>query len=119
MKPVARASVGLALIFLLARAFAAEPAPAAKADPAKGATIATATCAACHSTDGSRGSAANPIIHTIKNFPEDFKAHMATAAVPGNKDQKKADNPAARAATGTGRIEGRRDTVGTGTPAGD
>src|SRR5262245_13841807 len=62
MKPVARVSVGLALIFLAAWAFSAEPAPAAKADPAKGATIATATCAACHSADGSRGTAANPIL---------------------------------------------------------
>ncbi|MEO5882614.1 MAG: c-type cytochrome [Caldimonas sp.] len=62
MKPVARVSVGLALIFVAARAFAAEPAPAAKAEPAKGAAIATATCVACHSTDGSRGSAANPIL---------------------------------------------------------
>ena len=60
MKPVARASVGLALIFLLTRAFAAEP--TAKADPAKGATIATSVCAACHSVDGSRGAAANPIL---------------------------------------------------------
>ena len=63
--------------------------------------------------------AANPIIHTIKNFPDDFKAHMATANVPANKDAKKADNPAARAATSPGMIEGRRDTVATGTPAGD
>ena len=62
MKPVARVSIGLALVFLVARAFAAEPAPAAKVDPAKGATIAAATCAACHSSDGTRGSAANPIL---------------------------------------------------------
>jgi len=64
MKPVARVSVGLALLLLAARAaFAAEPAPAAaKADPAKGLALATAVCAACHTTDGSRGSAANPIL---------------------------------------------------------
>jgi len=64
MKPVARVSVGLALLLLAARAaFAAEPAPAvAKADPAKGSALATAVCAACHTTDGSRGSAANPIL---------------------------------------------------------
>ena len=62
MKPVARVSVGLALNFLLGWAFAAEPAPTAKADPAKGATIAAATCVACHSSDGSRGIAANPIL---------------------------------------------------------
>jgi NADH-quinone oxidoreductase subunit F len=63
--------------------------------------------------------AANPIIHTIKNFPDDFKAHMSSATVPANKDKQKADDPAARAATGKGAVEGRRDTVATGTPAGD
>jgi NADH-quinone oxidoreductase subunit F len=63
--------------------------------------------------------AANPIIYTIKNFPEDFKAHMASATVPANADKRKADDPAARAATGKGSVEGKRDTVGTSTPAGD
>ncbi|MBZ0290682.1 MAG: SLBB domain-containing protein, partial [Anaerolineae bacterium] len=63
--------------------------------------------------------AANPIIHTIKNFPDDFKAHMDTAKLPSSKDQVKPDDPAARAATGKGAIEGRRDTVATNTPAGD
>ncbi len=44
-------------------AFAATSAPAeAKADPAKGEATATAVCAACHSSDGSRGSPANPIL---------------------------------------------------------
>jgi len=62
MKPVARVSVGLALTFLSAWVLAAEPAAAAKADAAKGATIAAGTCAACHTSDGSRGSAANPIL---------------------------------------------------------
>jgi cytochrome c553 len=81
MKPVARVSVGLALILLAARvAFAAEPAPAAaKADPAKGSATATAVCAACHTTDGSRGSAANPILQGqhpdyIAKQLADFKA---------------------------------------------
>ncbi len=62
--------------------------------------------------------AANPIIHTIKNFPDDFNAHMS-AAVPADKDQRKPNNPAARAATGGGTVQGKRDTVGTSTPAGD
>jgi NADH-quinone oxidoreductase subunit F len=62
--------------------------------------------------------AANPIIHTIKNFPEDFKARMASN-VPADKDARKPDNAAARAATGKGSIQGKRDTVGTTTPAGD
>jgi cytochrome c553 len=62
MKPVARVSVGPALLLAAWAAFAAEPAPAAKADPTKGSATATAVCAACHTTDGSRGSAANPIL---------------------------------------------------------
>ena len=86
MKPVARVSVGLALIFLAAWAFAAEPAPAAKADPAKGGTIATATCAACHSSDGSRGTAANPILQGqhpdyIAKQLADFKAGKRNSAI--------------------------------------
>jgi cytochrome c553 len=40
---------------------AAEPAASAP-DPAKGAAISTSVCAACHTSDGSRGAAANPII---------------------------------------------------------
>ena len=43
-------------------AWAAEPAPAPKADLAKGQSISTNVCVACHSNDGSRGSPANPII---------------------------------------------------------
>ena len=64
MKPVARVSVGLALLLMAVRAaLAADAAPAAaKADPAKGSATATAVCAACHTTDGSRGIAANPIL---------------------------------------------------------
>ena len=62
MKPAARVSVGLILACLGAWALAAEPATAAKADPARGETISTGTCVACHTNDGSRGSAANPIL---------------------------------------------------------
>lgn len=40
---------------------AAEPAPAAKPDLAKGQAVAQA-CAACHTADGSRGAPANPIL---------------------------------------------------------
>jgi cytochrome c553 len=43
-------------------AVAASPAAAPKADLAKGQTIATNVCVACHTADGSRGSPANPII---------------------------------------------------------
>lgn len=45
-----------------ALAGAAEQASAAKADPAKGEALATSVCMACHTTDGSRGSPANPIL---------------------------------------------------------
>ena len=41
---------------------AAEPAPVAKPDLAKGQATSTNVCAACHTADGSRGSPANPII---------------------------------------------------------
>jgi cytochrome c553 len=88
MKPVARVSVGLALLFLAARAaFAADAAPApAKADPAKGAATATAVCAACHTTDGSRGTAANPILQGqhpdyIAKQLADFKSGRRASAI--------------------------------------
>ncbi len=45
-----------------APATAAEPAKTALPDAAKGQTIATQVCAACHTSDGSRGSPANPIL---------------------------------------------------------
>ena len=52
----------LALVTLLGGASqAAETKPAFKADPAKGQQLA-ATCLACHSADGTRGSPANPIL---------------------------------------------------------
>jgi cytochrome c553 len=46
-----------------ASALAAEAEHAApKADPAKGQATVTAVCGACHTSDGSRGSPANPIL---------------------------------------------------------
>ena len=52
----------LALVTLLGGASqAAQTKPAFKADPAKGQQLA-ATCLACHSADGTRGSPANPIL---------------------------------------------------------
>jgi len=60
------ASLNLFVLALLTSAagtvLAAEAAPAAfKADPAKGAQL-SASCQACHTADGSRGSPANPIL---------------------------------------------------------
>ena len=52
----------LALVTLFGGASqAAETKPAFKADPAKGQQLA-ATCLACHTADGTRGSPANPIL---------------------------------------------------------
>ena len=68
MKPAAallstRLLPAAVLAFVLAApAFAAEPAPAAKPDLAKGQATSTNVCGACHTADGSRGSPANPII---------------------------------------------------------
>jgi len=51
------------LLVAASASFAAEEAkPAAKPDLAKGQATATNVCAACHTSDGSRGSPANPII---------------------------------------------------------
>ncbi len=60
MKPAARVLTCLAVALLSASALAAAPAP--KADAAKGETISTGVCVACHTNDGSRGSPANPIL---------------------------------------------------------
>ncbi len=62
MKPAARVSVGLILACLGAWALAVESAAGANADPSKGEAISNGTCVACHTNDGSRGSAANPIL---------------------------------------------------------
>jgi cytochrome c553 len=78
MKPVPRLLCALAAALTGSGAFAAEPAASAP-EPAKGAAISTAVCAACHTNDGSRGSPANPIIqgqhpdYLVKQLAE-FKA---------------------------------------------
>jgi len=79
MKPVARVNVGLIAALLAGWALAADPAPAAKADPAKGEALSSSVCVACHTNDGSRGAPANPIIqgqqadYLVKQLAE-FKA---------------------------------------------
>jgi cytochrome c553 len=78
MKPQSRLLCSLALALAATASPAAEPAAAAP-DPAKGAAISAGVCAACHTNDGSRGSAANPIIqgqhpdYIVKQLAE-FKA---------------------------------------------
>jgi cytochrome c553 len=61
MKLDPRFLCSLALACAGVASHAAEPAATAP-DPAKGAAISTSVCAACHTNDGSRGVAANPII---------------------------------------------------------
>jgi cytochrome c553 len=69
----------LSSLLLAATAQAAQPAAAAKPDLAKGGAISTQVCASCHTADGSRGAAANPIIagqhpeYLVKQLAE-FKA---------------------------------------------
>jgi cytochrome c553 len=61
MKPVAAFLIAALAAFSAGTALAAEPAAAAKADPAKG-QAASAACQACHLADGNRGAPANPIL---------------------------------------------------------
>lgn len=60
---LARFGAGFVFAALAAAASAQQaPAAASKPDLAKGQATSTQVCAACHSADGSRGAAANPII---------------------------------------------------------
>ncbi|MFZ5542901.1 MAG: c-type cytochrome [Pseudomonadota bacterium] len=66
-------------------AFAADAA-SPKVDLAKGQTLASQVCAACHTTDGSRGSPANPILagqhpEYIAKQLADFKSGKRDSAV--------------------------------------
>lgn len=66
MKPARSISIRLLpavlALALSSLAYAAEPAPAAKPDLAKGQATSTNVCGACHAADGSRGAPANPIL---------------------------------------------------------
>ena len=67
-------------------AYAAEPTKAAKPDLAAGEAKATQVCAACHTADGSRGLAANPILQGqhpqyLAKQLEDFKSGKRKNAV--------------------------------------
>ncbi len=62
MKSVALLFTSLLLAASSTFAADAETKAAAKPDLAKGQATSTAVCAACHTNDGSRGSAANPIL---------------------------------------------------------
>ena len=60
--PVAIAITAVFAALLAAPVFANEAAKPAPADLAKGKAIAAGVCAACHTSDGSRGLPANPIL---------------------------------------------------------
>src|SRR5512139_2449700 len=78
--------LSLLIACAVAPAIAAEPAAAAKPDPAKGQVISTNVCGACHTADGSRGTPANPILqgqhpeYIVKQLTE-FKAGKRTNAI--------------------------------------
>ena len=88
MKSFALRPSSLLLCAVLAvPALAADEKPAAsKADPARGQAISAQVCAACHTSDGSRGSPANPILqgqhpeYLVKQL-QDFKSGHRDSAV--------------------------------------
>ena len=77
---------GLLAVAMAPAAAAAEAAAAAKPDLAKGQATSTNVCGACHTSDGSRGSPANPILqgqhpeYLVKQLTE-FKAGKRDNAI--------------------------------------
>ena len=86
--PITALALTLAALIAGPALGATEPAKptAAKVDPAKGQTISTQVCGACHTADGSRGSPANPIIagqhpdYLVKQLQE-FKSGKRNNAI--------------------------------------
>jgi cytochrome c553 len=80
---------GLLLVTSATVANAAEAKAAAKPDLAKGQATATNVCAACHTSDGSRGSPANPILqgqhpeYLVKQLAEFKTGKRANAVMSG------------------------------------
>ena len=95
MKSVASLAASLGVSLLLCAcasvALAAETKPAAKSMPdvAKGQVTSTNVCAACHTSDGSRGSPANPILqgqhpeYLVKQLAEFKSGARANAIMTG------------------------------------
>ena len=92
MKSVASviSAIGACLMFAAPASMAAEPAAAlAKPDLAKGQATSTNVCAACHTSDGSRGSPANPILqgqhpeYLVKQLTEFKSGKRANAIMMG------------------------------------
>jgi len=82
MKPVPRFLCSLALACTGVVSHAAEGAASAP-DPAKGAALSTSVCAACHTNDGSRGIAANPI---LQGQHPDYLVKQLTEFKSGKRD---------------------------------
>ena len=83
-------AIGVCLMLAVPTAMAAEPAKAAaKPDLAKGQATSTNVCAACHTSDGSRGSPANPILqgqhpeYLVKQLTEFKSGKRANAIMMG------------------------------------
>ena len=83
-------AIGVCLMLAVPTAMAAEPArAAAKPDLAKGQATSTNVCAACHTSDGSRGSPANPILqgqhpeYLVKQLTEFKSGKRANAIMMG------------------------------------
>ena len=83
-------AIGICLMLAVPAAQAAEPAKAAaKPDLAKGQATSTNACAACHASDGSRGSPANPILqgqhpeYLVKQLTEFKSGKRANAIMMG------------------------------------
>ncbi len=80
---------GLLVATLALPAAAAEDVAAAKPDLAKGEATATSVCGACHTFDGSRGAAANPILagqhaeYLVKQLTEFKSGKRANAVMQG------------------------------------
>jgi cytochrome c553 len=78
----------LTAVLAAAPVLAATPAPAFKADAAKGRALA-ATCVACHTADGTRGAPANPILagqhpeYIVKQLVEFKSGRRANAIMAG------------------------------------
>ena len=92
MKSVASviSAIGACLMFAAPAAMASEPVAAlAKPDLAKGQAISTNVCASCHTSDGSRGSPANPILqgqhpeYLVKQLTEYKLGKRANAIMMG------------------------------------
>jgi cytochrome c553 len=87
--PVAFATTALLAALLAAPAFAEEAQAPAKPDLARGQEIATTVCAACHTSDGTRGAVTNPILqgqhadYLVKQLTEFKSGKRANAVMAG------------------------------------